>query len=276
MEPQAGQPAKYWLGRHGQQHGPYSLEDLRRLIAERAAEASDLVWTEGMAAWVPLFDVIPSSAAPGAPPLPPSAPPLPVTAPPAWPPPPATGAARTYDPSPYYPAVPSPVVPGPIPPEMHWALVLLFGSLTVGVFSIAWMFHQANYVKRIDPQNKSRKLLIAIPLMWAAVFVIIAIVGVTVGMPPPDAPLDPSDSRFFGRVVVSLSGGLAFFATPTCVIMALFKMRRSLLTYYNTVEPIQLSLNGVMTFFFHIFYFQYQLSRIAEWKRTGRLRPQQV
>jgi hypothetical protein len=51
-------------------------------------------------------------------------------------------------------------------------------------------------------------------------------------------------------------------------------MRSSLVQYYNTVEPISLKLSGVMTFFFNIYYFQHHFSRIAEWKRTGRLTPQ--
>jgi hypothetical protein len=58
------------------------------------------------------------------------------------------------------------------------------------------------------------------------------------------------------------------------VIVAFFKMRSSLVQYYNTVEPISLKLSGVMTFFFNIYYFQHHFSRIAEWKRTGRLTPQ--
>jgi hypothetical protein len=53
--------------------------------------------------------------------------------------------------------------------------------------------------------------------------------------------------------------------------MAVFGMRRSIVQYYNTREPIGLKLSGVMTFFFSILYFQYHFSRIAEWKQTGRL-----
>ena len=42
------------------------------------------------------------------------------------------------------------------------------------------------------------------------------------------------------------------------------------------MEPINLRLSGVMTFFFNILYFQYHFTRIAEWKRTGMLSPQRV
>jgi hypothetical protein len=56
--------------------------------------------------------------------------------------------------------------------------------------------------------------------------------------------------------------------------MAVFQMKDSLENYYNTVEPINLRLSGVMTFFFAVYYFQYHFSRIAAWKKTGYLQPQ--
>ena len=54
-------------------------------------------------------------------------------------------------------------------------------------------------------------------------------------------------------------------------LIAIFGMRSSLVRYYNTVEPMGLRLSGVMTFFFNIIYFQYHLSRIANWEKTGVL-----
>ena len=44
-------------------------------------------------------------------------------------------------------------------------------------------------------------------------------------------------------------------------------------------KPITMSgnscLNALMTFFFGLFYFQYPFTRIARWKTTGVLEPQQ-
>jgi hypothetical protein len=57
-------------------------------------------------------------------------------------------------------------------------------------------------------------------------------------------------------------------------LIGAFQMRSDLEDYYNTVEPINLRLSGVMTFFFSVYYFQYHLSRIAAWKKTGYLQPQ--
>jgi len=55
-------------------------------------------------------------------------------------------------------------------------------------------------------------------------------------------------------------------------LVMVFGMRKSMVTYYNSVEPIGLQLSGIMTFFFTLIYFQYHFSRIANWKRTGILR----
>jgi hypothetical protein len=48
-------------------------------------------------------------------------------------------------------------------------------------------------------------------------------------------------------------------------------MRGSLEEHYNSAEPIGLTLSGVMTFFFNIYYFQYHLTRIAEAKKAQQL-----
>ena len=55
---------------------------------------------------------------------------------------------------------------------------------------------------------------------------------------------------------------------------AIFGIRASMVRYYNSVEPINLRLSAIMTFFFNVFYFQYHFTRIAVWKQTGYLSPQ--
>ena len=50
-------------------------------------------------------------------------------------------------------------------------------------------------------------------------------------------------------------------------ITAAFTMRADIEDHYNSAEPIGLSLSGVMTFFFSVFYFQYHFTRINEMKR---------
>ena len=53
------------------------------------------------------------------------------------------------------------------------------------------------------------------------------------------------------------------------LIVGHFSLRNSLEDYYNSVEPLNLQLSGVMTFFFNVIYFQYHLNWIREYKVTG-------
>jgi len=55
------------------------------------------------------------------------------------------------------------------------------------------------------------------------------------------------------------------------IYMNVFSMRSSLLYHYNAAENIGLNLDQILTFFFHVIYFQYHFSRIARWKHTGVL-----
>ena len=68
--------------------------------------------------------------------------------------------------------------------------------------------------------------------------------------------------------------GLVWLAGFVLLYVGIFKMRAALEEHYNTVEPINLRLSGVMTFFFPTFYFQHHFTRIAQWKKTGILQPQ--
>jgi hypothetical protein len=149
---------------------------------------------------------------------------------------------------------------GPIPPSMHWVVVWLLGAVTLGIFIVVWVFKQANFVKRLDPSNPSRTLLIITLLLGAAYGIIVA-VAVTMQ----------------SQAALAIGGGvgvLVELAAVACNLIAYFKMRSSLVRYYNTVEPIGLRLSGVMTFFFNILYFQHHFRRIAQWKQTGVLTPQ--
>jgi exosortase/archaeosortase len=151
---------------------------------------------------------------------------------------------------------------GAVPPDMHWPLVYLFAALTFGIFGIIWIFKQMNFVKTIDPSNKSKTMILAGIGLYVG-YIVLVIAGTA-----------------SGEASLAAVGGLAALAAAVCMIMGVFGMRKSLVNYYNSVEPIQLRLSGVMTFFFHFLYFQYHFRRIADWKLgrelsqiTGRLRP---
>ena len=230
----------YYLARNGQQQAPYSIEDLQRMVASGSASAADLVWKEGMPSWVHLQSVIPSAVPQGFPPA------LPTAATYGYQPPAAGG----------YPLV---------PPSLHWGLVLLFSWLSGGLFQIIWAFVQASFVKKIDPSNSSLTLFIVGILGFGGCFVLF-MVGIA----------SSSGGTDFGASQAGMFG-LAFLleiGAGVCLIVANFKIRRSMLNYYNSVEPIGLRLSGAMTFFFNILYFQHHFTRIAKWKQTGYLEPQ--
>lgn len=149
---------------------------------------------------------------------------------------------------------------GPVPPALHWAIVLILGMVTFGLFQIVWVFVQTGFIKKIDPKNNSRMLFV--------VTILLEFLSVGLSM----SAMMPGAGRAGG--MIAALGLPVSLAAAVCALLAVFKMRSSMLQYYNTVEPIQLKLSGVMTFFFNIFYFQYHFTRIAEWKKTGRLVPQ--
>ncbi|MDB4947351.1 MAG: hypothetical protein JWP97_6885, partial [Labilithrix sp.] len=43
----------YYVGRNGQQSGPFTIEQLKEQLANGQLAGGDLVWTEGMANWIP-------------------------------------------------------------------------------------------------------------------------------------------------------------------------------------------------------------------------------
>lgn len=155
---------------------------------------------------------------------------------------------------------------GPIPPSLHWALVLLLTIIT-GVFHYIWMFIQAAFVKKIDPQSRAT-LFYALGLLASLTGAAIAIVFAVV----MQGLMNGDSSGFGGGALVAMV--LALCLGSGLTIAGFFSMRSSLLHYYNSVEPIGLRLSGMMTFFFNILYFQYHFTRISKWKETGILAPQ--
>jgi hypothetical protein len=149
---------------------------------------------------------------------------------------------------------------GPVPNDFHWALVFLI-SFFCGIFQLVWLFIEAGFVKQIDRESKAIALLIGGIVAQVLAFVaLFASAAQSEGEEPGPAVIVPF-------LLFLLVGAVLH-------IVAVFQMRDSLVRYYNTVEPIHLRLSGVMTFFFAVYYFQYHLTRIATWKKTGYIQPQ--
>ena len=251
---------KYYIQRQLNEYGPYTLADLQRYVAQGSILLTDLTRSEGMTDWVPVSQVIGNIPAPQ---------PAPVVQMPGSAMPGAGsvyGATGTVYGDPValqgggVPVYGAPVVPGLMPPDFHWALVLLI-SFFCSIFQIVWLFIEAGFVKKVDSESKGVAFLAgSLVTQIVAVIVLFTSIGMNPGR-------DPFPGVFVPFVLIIIAGTVLHF-------IGVFQMRNSLVNYYNTVEPIHLRLSGVMTFFFAVYYFQYHFTRIAEWKKTGYLYPQ--
>jgi len=220
----------YYVARNGQQYGPYSEETVREYLAAGSLVVSDTAREENAQNWQTLGQLL--QAGPGTQPPPPPGP-------------------QVISPQPAAQTLPAAQI---IPPDLHWAVVLVLGI--TWIFPLIWAFVQAGYARKIDHRSSAIACYIVGCIFWViTMFMDFAIVA-------SDSP----DASLFGW---------AFLFGMICGISYLignFSIRASMLEYYNSVEPIQLRLSGVMTFFFGMLYLQYHMSRIAYWKRTGVLK----
>lgn len=236
------------VSRNGVSFGPYEESQATALFASGNIAPTDLVWKEGMPAWreaVEIFGV--RSVPPAVRPPPISNPTAAVIARPATNQPRQayetnTGAHRQATTS----------LEQSLPPKLHWGLVLLFTVLTVGIFALVWIFIQSNWIKKLDPASNATNQFIG----YVALLVVGQILGAS----------DTTNLQGIGGVLILCSNVLLYFG--------IFSMRRSMLNYFNNVEPIGLKLSIAYSFIFSIFYFQSKMTQIAKWRTTGILEQQ--
>jgi uncharacterized protein DUF4339/uncharacterized protein DUF4234 len=234
----------YFIKRDLNEYGPYSLSDLQKYVASGNILLTDLCRSEGLTGWVPVSQVIGNI-------------PVPAALQPAAPQPAAgtvygggagTGAAAYGTQGGYAAHVTSQYPP---PPSLHWGVVLLLAVLTCGIFGWVWAFVEAAWVKKVDPESKA--------LLYYGISV-----GLLVAM-----TVAAFGAGFAGRPGAA-GGGIFLLCRLAGAIMwlvAAFNMRTSIAEHYNSKEPIGLSLSGVMTFFFSVYYFQYHFTRINDMKQ---------
>ena len=156
-----------------------------------------------------------------------------------------------------YQGVVHPTISGLIPPDIHWIWLLVLGLPTLGIFPFIWFLRITAFVRELDPDETP---------MYAGIAGFICIhFGNLFGITHSYSSLSHSDRGL---------GSILMLAGLVCYTVARFRIRKILFTHYNSVEPIGLRLSDVMTFFFGTMYFQYHLSRIAQWKKTGYLQLQ--
>ena len=253
---------KYYIRRDLNEYGPYTLADLQRYVAQGNISLNDLTRSEGMTDWVPVSQVIGNIPGPAAP-APPAAPaggtvyggPAAGGAPYNGGATPSAGGT-VYAGTPAYGGAIASAAGSPVPPDFHWALVLLIGIVTCGIFFWVWYLVEAAFVKKIRPQSNA--------IIFAAAALVCSFAGQVFRV-----------SAVIGHhVALSPFGSLLGLATIVLYLVSAFTLKSELEDYYNSAEPINLRLNGVMVFFFAVFYFQHHFSRIARWTKTGILEPQ--
>lgn len=134
----------------------------------------------------------------------------------------------------------------PAPPNLHWAIVLLLALVTCGLFLWVWAIVEANWVRKVQPASKGM-------ILWSFAMLLSIM----------QAVLSASQDETAKAIATVLSlVGLVLWISGS------FSMKNSIEEHYNTAEPIGLELNGVMTFFFNVLYFQYHFTQINEIRRS--------
>lgn len=209
---------QYFVKRGEQSFGPYSLPDLQRYVQSGNIAANDLTQSEGMTEWVPVSQVLGN---------------IPATA--------VTSGGAAVAPAPEL---------VPLPPNWHWAIVLVLGIVTRQLFNLIWALIQANWARKLSGDNK--------PMVLVAMYPAAMIAGVLAMI------------LFRGQAYAGL-GSLFIIAGAIIYLVGVFSIKAAMEEYYSSTENIGLSLSGVMTFFFSTVYIQYHINRIARWKKTGVL-----
>jgi hypothetical protein len=211
---------EYFVQHADQKFGPYTLAEVQQYVQSGQLLVSDLAQSEGMADWVPVSQIL------GNIPLPQQV--QPVSAVPAQ-------------------------EPVPLPPNLHWAILLILTIFTRQLFNWIWIFVQANWARRLSGNNKAMVLVAMYPA------------GLIAGV------LAVGAGAAAKQEVLSVVGGICILGGLIAYLFGIFRIRADVEEYYNTRENIALQLNGIMTFFFSSVYFQYHINRIARWKKTGIL-----
>jgi hypothetical protein len=236
----------YQISRDGQLYGPYTLEDLQRYVTSGNVLLTDLAKSEEMANWVPVSQILSQASAPPAASTPPAYVSSSYTAPPIEP---AYASGAAYPSGAVYPD----------PPNLHWALVLLIGFFTCGLFFVIWDLVQALWAKRVEPATKALLYFIVYAVFWVLYFCSYA------------ASMAPQMMRNETPRISPVTG-LLWLGFIVFIIIYRFTMKATIERHFNGPEPIGLRLSGIMTFFFGGLYFQYHFSRINQIKQGYRYR----
>jgi hypothetical protein len=137
----------------------------------------------------------------------------------------------------------------PVPVPVFLLLSYLLGML--------WLPVQANFVRRL---TGDRQPLAMSSLGGFALCAAVACIRL--------ADTHRGDTGMMWPVLLLL------VSSPILYILGCFSVKAAMEEYYTNTEQIGLYMGGWMTWVFGTLYIQYHLSRIAKWKKTGKLKPQ--
>lgn len=150
-----------------------------------------------------------------------------------------------YPPQMAYPSAPPVYRNFPAPPRLHWGIVFALSFVTFGLFGMIWLVVQASWVKKATQNAKPfwycLAYLLVIPAAMVVAFVGGMVAQITIG---PHAV-----SEVIGSITVLMQIG-----SFVLYIFAAFTLKGGL-----EMQPIDIPLGGIMTFFFSATYFQYHL-----------------
>ena len=247
----------YHVSRNGQTYGPYTLEDLQRYVASGNVLPADLAKTDEMTDWVPVSEILAGSAVPVA------AFSTPGYANPGYVSPGYVDPA--YNPGTYNSGAALAASPYPDAPNLHWGLYWLFSWITCTLFSKVMTLVQAAWLRRVQPNSMA---IVSYAAQYGIMIMSIIVRSLTHTLIQDQG--NTANFRFgvyaHQNPLVSLLNLLYFIM----IFVSRFIMRASLEEHFNTVEPVGLRLNPVMTFFFGGIYFQYHLNKINAMKEAAR------
>src|SRR5580692_9655949 len=208
---------EYFVQRGEQKFGPYTLAEMQEYAQAGRILPTDLAKSEGLADWIPVSQILGNIPAPVAAPV----------------------------------ALAAPVETVPLPPNIHWALLLLILVVTRIFLSVLLLL--SNWARRLSGDNKALVLVAMYPAGFLAGLFAMGFA---------------SQTQSPGIIAI---GGILILGGLIAYLVGIFKIRDAMEEYNNSRENIALTLSGVMTFFFSTIYFQYHINRIAKWKQTGIL-----
>lgn len=238
----------YQISRNGQQYGPYTLEDLQRYVASGNVLPTDMAKNEEMADWVSVSQILGAADAP---------PTSPFTTP---------GYADPASAVPYGQPIgaayaqPAALAASPYQdaPNLNWGLLLLLDLVTCSLFQYIWNLIIAAWLKRVQPNATS--------MYYYLGGLVLLFLQISVAVPYSlHHPAGPGLHTSYDPV-----SGILGIGVWVVRLIARYSQRASLEEHFNSVEPVGLQLNPVMTFFFGGIYFQYHLNRINQMKQAAR------